>query len=372
MSNTIYRSLLSGRNWIVSLSIVSVMTFVEAQEKHYYFYHPVPYGSEATFNPLSLIANGGFDELQAYWRPTNLSGLPWEKGSKNVWANITAPLPQINKYGWNRFISQEIIPTSLNIEHAQYFPNYMLHLVGGGMDYRKAAEWFDFYGYPLPFVCAAISSMGYHYINEIIENGDAYFYPNVDPIADLLVFDPLGIVLFSFDGVCEFFSTQLSLNDWNSMPAFSFGPLGMRNTGQNFVIKYPLTVSGKTSLLYHFGAFGELGLSFKTNKEDAISLGIGLTSKKVYTRDNNNSTRRFTIEVGPMVGIYWDRNNSLMASLVVSDNFHNFFRANVYPGVFSIGMFSPGMFVLIGEHSKMTIGITASFLPLGVSGYHPR
>lgn len=366
------RSCFSRCGWIVWASIVFLVTSVEAQEKPYYFYHPVLYGSEATFNPLSLIANGGFDELQAYGRPMNLVDLPWNRGSKNVWANINAPFPQINEYGWGKFISQEVIPTSLSMDNAQYFPNYTLHLIGGGMDYRKAAEWFDYYGYPLPFVCAAISTMGYHYINEVIENGDAYFYPNVDPIADLLIFDPLGIVLFSFDSVCEFFSSKLSLNDWSSLPAFSFGPLGIRNTGQNFVMKYPLTSSGKTSLLYHFGAFGELGLSLKTNEENAISIGVGVTSRRAYTVVNDNGTSKIVIKVGPMIGIYWDRNNSLMASIVVADNFNNFFRINVYPGVFSFGAFSPGMFLLVGEHSKTTIGIVASFVPLGISGYHPR
>jgi hypothetical protein len=348
------------------------MTSVEAQEMQHYFFRPVTYGSEATFNPISLIANGGFDELQAYWRPAHLSDLPWKKGSKNVWANITAPLPQINAYGWNRFISNELIPASLNMGNAQYFPNYTLHLIGGGMAYRKTAEWLDFYGYPLPYVCAAITAMAYHYINEVIENGDQYFYPNVDPIADLLVFDPLGIVLFSFDDICEFFSDKLNLNDWNEMPAFSFGPFGMRNTGQNFIIKYPITSSGKISLLYHFGSFGELGLSFKTNAEDAISVGAGITSKKAKQEFVNDIVVKSTIEVGPRAGIYWDRNNSLMASLVVSDNFRDFFHFNLYPGVLLLGSISPGMFVLVGDRGRLTFGITASFLPLGISGYHPR
>jgi hypothetical protein len=342
-----------------------------AQEKQYYFFRPLQYGSESTFNPISLIANGGFDELQAYWRPTTLSAMPWKNGSKNVWANIIAPLPQINAYGWKEFISHEIIPSSLNMENAQYYPNYSLHLIGGGMQYRKALEWFDYYGYPLPALWAVVSAMGYHFINEIIENSGSYFYSNVDPIADLLIFDPLGILLFSFDGVCEFFSSKCRLNDWNSMPAFSFNPLAIRNTGQNFIMRYPISESGKTSLMYHFGSFGELGLSFKTSDNDAISFGVGVTSKKVYYISNNQEARRAAIKVGPMAGIYWDRNNSLMASLAASDNFHNFLRLNIYPGVFSISSISPGLFVLLGDGGKVTVGATFHFLPLGISVYRP-
>jgi hypothetical protein len=341
-----------------------------AQEKKYYFFHPVRYGSESTFNPISLIANGGFDEMQSYWRSSALSDISWNVGGKNVWDNIIAPFPQINKFGWNDFISHEIIPSSLNMADAQYFPNYTLHLIGGGMQYRKTVEWFDYYGYPLPIAWAIISTMGYHYINEILENG-AWVGPNTDPIADLLIFDPLGIVLFSFDDVCHFFSSELCLNDWNNQPAFSFSPLGIQNTGQNFVMKYPLTASRKTSLLYHFGSFGELGLSFKTNEEDAISFGIGMASNNVLTSYNSNGAPRFTITVGTRAGIYWDRNNSLMASLIATDNFRNLVLLNIYPGVFTDKSFSPGFFVLAGRRGTFTLGITASYFPLGVSTYTP-
>ena len=337
-----------------------------AQDKKYYFFQPFNYGSESTFNPVSLIANGGFDELQSYWRSSSLSEIPWKNGSKNVWYNIIAPLPQISKYGWHDFVFHEIIPRSFNMNDAQYFPNYTLHLIGGGMQYRKVEEWFDYYKYPLPVAWAIITTMGYHYINEILENGD-WRGPNTDPIADLLIFDPLGIVLFSFDDVCRFFSSELNLNDWNNQPAFSFGPLGLQNTGQNFVIKYPLSASGKTSLLYHFGAFGELGLSFKTNQEDAISVGVGMTSNNVATSLNSNGAPHFTITVGPRAGIYWDRNNSLMASIVASDNLHGLVLMNIYPGVFSSTSFSPGFFLLASNGGTFTIGITASFLPLGLS-----
>jgi hypothetical protein len=356
-----------------SLSLLLVIIgfhFAGAQENKYFFFHPINYGSESTFNPISLIANGGFDELQSYWRSSSLADIPWKNGSKNVWMNITDPLLQINKSGWHSFIFQEVIPGSLNMAKAQYFPNYTLHLLGGGMQYRKTVEWFDYYGYPAPMVWAIISTMGYHYINEIIENGDGVG-PNVDPIADLLIFDPLGIILFSFDGVCNFFSSEVYLNDWNGQPAFSISPFALHNVGQNFIIKYPLTASGRTSLLYHFGSFGELGLSFKTNDEDAISFGVGMISKSVNTTENDLGALHYTINVGPRAGIYWDRNNSLMASLVASDNFHGRVLLNVYPGVFSSQSFSPGFFLLAGSDGAFTIGITASFLPLGVSVNKP-
>jgi hypothetical protein len=258
------------------------------------------------------------------------------------------------------------------MEKAQYFPNYMLHLIGGGMESRKITEWYDAHGYPLPRILGALTTMSYHYINEIIENGDVVFYSNVDPIPDLLIFDPLGIILFNFDGVSEFFSDKLSLNDWSMQPAISFYPLTIRNVGQNFVMKYPLTSSGKTSLLYHFGNFGMLGLSFKTNDEEAISFGLGISSKRVYTVDTRNGSTTKSIVVGPIGGVYWDRNNSLLASFIVCDSFYDIVRLNIYPGILKIFSVSPGIFVLVGERGKSTFGMTLSVFPLGICGYHPH
>jgi hypothetical protein len=368
-----FRSLFFKNKKVIVLSLFFlVFSFSHAQEKKYYFYHSLPYGSEAVFNPISLLANGGLDELQAYEYSHSLSQIPWKNGGRNVWLNITNPFPQIERYGWSRFIGNEIIPTSLNTERAQYFPNYMLHLVGGGMASRKISEWYDAHGYPLPGVLGVLTTMSYHYINEIVENGDGVFYSNVDPIADLLVFDPLGILLFSFDDVSNFFSETLNLNDWSMQPAFSFYPLSARNVGQNFVMKYPLTSSGKTSLMYHFGAFGILGLSFKTNTEESISFGLGVSSKRVFTVDTRNGSVTKSIVVGPMAGLYWDRNNSLLASFVVCDSFNEIVRLNLYPGILTMLSVSPGFFASFGERGKYTLGMTLSVLPLGICGYHPQ
>jgi hypothetical protein len=373
MNKHLYHSLFSKKVWFLVLSAILTIMSAGAQEMNHYFYHSFPYGSESTFNPVSLIVNGGFDELQAYEYSHSLSQIPWKNSGRNVWQNIISPLPQINKYGWNRFIGNEIIPISLNFENAQYFPNYTLHLIGGGMVSRKISEWYDAHGYPIPRILGILTTMSYHYINEIIENGDSGdFISNVDPIADLLIFDPLGIILFSFDGVSEFFSQKLNLNDWSMQPAVTLYPLTFRNVGQNFVMKYPITSSGKTSFMYHFGAFGTLGLSFKTNDEEAISFGVGVMSKRVYTVDTRNGSVTKSIVVGPMAGIYWDRNNSLLASLVACESNYEMVRLNIFPGIIKILSVSPGIFASVGARGKCTFGMSLSILPLGICGHFPR
>jgi hypothetical protein len=340
------------------------------QEKNYYFFRPYDYGSEALFNPISVFVNGGCDTYQQLNRPSTFDAIPWKNGSTSVWRSITSPLPVISDFGWNRFLSQEIYPGSLDVNRGQWIPNYMLHGIGGGMVSRKIAEWYDSNDYPLPYVLGAITVMASEFFNEMVENGNG-IYPNIDCIPDILVFQPLGILLFSSDQVSEFFSSELNLNDWSQPAAISFSPLAFRNAGQNFVMKYALTQSKSTSLFFHFGNFALLGLSFKRNTEDAISIGAGLASKGVISLPIQNGVPSNTIDSGPMAGIYYDRNNSLLASVVYSTSKNCRLRLNVYPGVISSSYFSPGFFMTVVDHGIFIAGVTMKILPLGVSTYIP-
>ncbi len=340
------------------------------QEKNYYFFRPYDYGSDALYNPISVFANGGCDTYQQLDRPSTFVAIPWKNGATSVWRSITSPLLVISDFGWNRFLSQEIFPTSLNINKTQWVPNYMLHGIGGGMESRKLTEWFDYNNYPTPFFFGVVTAMAYEYFNEMIENGNS-IYQNEDCIPDFLIFQPIGILLFSSDEVSEFFSSELNLNDWSQPVAISFAPLAFRNAGQNFVMKYALTKSKSTSVFFHFGNFAILGLSFKRNIEDAISFGAGMASTGVKSLPVQNGVPSNTVESGPMAGIYYDRNNSLLASMVYSSSRNCRFRLNIYPGVISSSYFSPGIFVTVADPKILIVGVTMKILPLGVSTYVP-
>ena len=342
-----------------------------AQEPRYYFFRPLEYGSEAVYNPLTLVLNGGGDILQTYQSPNRIDELPWNRGSTSVWRSLISPAYYINQYGWNRFLSQEVFPTSFDIEKSQYIPNYFLHLIGGGMEYRKITEWYDYHGYPAPALFGSVTAMAFHFVNEMVENGDG-IHPNTDAIADLMIFDPLGILLFSFDGVAEFFSTEVGLNDWSIQPAFSFRPLSVRNVGQNFVAKIPFTQSHSTSLFVHFGKFALFGLSVKTSSEESLSIGLGGTTTGVYIVDDKNGIPTRSTLVGGMGGIYFDRNNSLLASITVTDTFIERFKVNVYPGAFFSSRFSPGFFFAVEQQGTIGVGLSLAAIPVGVSAYAPK
>lgn len=353
---------------IILVVLVIIPASLSAQNKKYYFYNPVPYGSESLYNPLTMVVNGGYDPFQMLDREPTWSNMYWNKAATNVWRCITAPAPIINKFGWKRFISTELIPTNLKIEEGQYAPNYALHLIGGGMEYRKISEWYDYHNVPAPFLCGAVTCMAFEYLNEIVENGMNY-YPNIDCIPDILIFQPLGILLFSFDDVSEFFSSSLQLNDWSHPVAVTFAPFAIRNAAQIFVAKIPLNTTRTKSIFLNFGTFALLGYSAKLDEEHSLSFGGGLTSKGRRALPLQNGVPSNTIVVGPMAGVYYDRNNSLLASVVIADTYFMRYRFNVYPGIFFLGSCSPSFFLSIDSNGATTVGVTVASFPLGV-GYH--
>ncbi len=234
------------------------------------------------------------------------------------------------------------------------------------MEYRKISEWYDYHNVPLPFVCGAITRIAYEYLNEIVENGKNY-YPNIDCIPDILYFLPIGIVLFSFDDVAEFFSEEFQLNDWSHQVGVSFSPFAIRNACQIYVSKIPLNKERSKNILLKFGTFGLLGYSFKVNDEDALSFGAGLTSKGIRALPLQNGVPSNTIIVGPMAGVYYDRNNSLLASFVFADTYYMRYRLNIYPGFLTIWKVKPGFFLSVDTNGGTTFGITILSLPIGVS-----
>ena len=172
---------------------------LNAQEK-FYFYKGRPYGSESMINPGSLLINAGFDILQSATHSRVLSTIHVSDGVTNVWRNLKDPFTQIDKFGWGRFFGQEIFPTSLQLEKAQWFPNYTLHFLGGGMDARMMYEWYVYHDFQYPTLMAGVTVAAYHLLNEAVEHY-SFDGPNVDPIADIYFFNLTGALFFTSDAV---------------------------------------------------------------------------------------------------------------------------------------------------------------------------
>jgi len=343
---------------ICFIMLLIIATQSDAQEQNAYFYQGYQYGSQALIQPLALILHGGYGIMAMENRPNNIFDFPYAAGWDNVRYNLSHPLAAIKSYGWKDFITSEIVPFSVNSKRAQYWPNYTMHLLGGGMSSRMMSEWFEYHQVPHPRLCAVATMTTYHLLNEVVENGDFKGY-NVDPIADLYIFDPLSIVLFSNDNVAHFFSRTLHFSDWSYQLALDPWRGAIVNNGQNFSLKWRLPKSEKWHLFYNYGNHGELGLSCKLDQERSISFGAGLVAKNLIdvAGDDAGTLRMLTTNLVTTAGIFYDRNQSLLASVLYAGKLEEFLRINLYPGLIRFGRFSPGLFIMLDRHKEWTMGI---------------
>lgn len=343
-----------------------LLSTVSPAQDRYYFYTGKNYGSESLINPGSLIINTGFDILQSATHSRKLSTIKFGIGARNVYNNLADPFTQINKFGWGKFIGQEVFPTSFKIEKAQWFPNYTLHFIGGGMDSRMMLEWYRYHEIPYPTLFTTLTIAAYHFINESVEN-DQFIGPNVDPIADIYIFNLGGALLFTSDAVAEFFSSTLHMTAWPGQPAWNPEFNTLENHGQYYIMKYPLPFLSATSLFYHFGDNGMLGLSFLQPNHESVTVAFGAAARDLRTVDVTNGARIVTVSLGYIAGIFYDRENSVLASLMVSNRVNEKVRLNIYPGVIDLFGISPGIFASIGNRNQFITGFSIQYSPIGLA-----
>lgn len=329
----------------------------------HWFYQGLSYGSDALVHPVRLVFNGGFGTLQFENRSNRLSDLRLRHGWSRLWADVRRPVETIQLGGWNEFLGTEVVPVSAKRANAQYWPNYTLHLIGGGMSSRMMREWFEQNGWRHPALGAGITLSAYHLLNEVVEAGPRNA-PSTDAIADLMLFDPAGVWLFSHDGVAGFFSRRLNLRDWSSQPAIDPVTGAVENNGQNFSMKLAIPGSDHWSLFYYFGNHGELGLSYRLASGDAISAGGGFQASALEDLGNGAQTA----DLVPSGGVFWDRHGSLLASLTTAKTSRDGMRLNVYPGLVRVFGEPVGLFVLRARDGGVVAGVHLASLPIGVAG----
>ncbi|MBU2593495.1 MAG: hypothetical protein KKG02_02980 [Candidatus Edwardsbacteria bacterium] len=339
----------------------------QAQDTTYYFYQALPYGSQANYDPFNVIINGGYGVLQIpNYTDRRIFEYPYRSWWKDLWCDIGNPVNTIDQFGWKRFLSTEIFPTSLNIEKQQFFPNYFLHTLGAGMHYRATMEWYRHHRFPHPALSSVVSMTAYHLLSEMVENRNNKL-TTVDAIADLYFFDPLGIALFSNEKVCRFFSQKLELAEWSNQPAYNFNSRNLENMGQFYVMKYPLTSDKRWKAFSHFGLNAVAGLSRKIDQERSLSLGLGFTVKELTPAQEDQVGRALTARLALRAGAFYDINNSLMCSVVLSEIPESRFRMNVYPGLLKYKGITPGLFLSQEASRGWVAGIKLQYLPLGAA-----
>jgi hypothetical protein len=332
------------------------------------FYQALPYGSQAAFNPFFILVNGAYDMVQTQAASNKVATLDYAAGFRNVNRNLLHPLDNIGRYGWREFAGNEILPASPGKDNAQWVPNYTLHMMGGGLTYRTLAEWYAHRGASSPRLLAALNCFAYHYVNEAVENGKTTG-ANVDAIADFLVFNPLGILMFSNDAVAGFFGRTLHAANWSSLPVLNVRTGGLDNMALSFSYKWFPLADKPLGLFYFTGMNTVAGLTWRRADGHAFSGGAGVGTVGVYAVDQRNGERKVTAALGRTAGVFWDRDNSLLASLILSDQRMYRARLNVYPlPAMSSWKLKPGLFLGYGRNREAYLGVSLNLAPMGLSG----
>jgi hypothetical protein len=322
----------------------------------FHFYRKVDYGSESQFNPVSSFINYSLDSLQA---PDSFGYGDFDGQFDETLGNLLDPFDAIDESGgtW-KFINRQIAPIDPdNIEDArEAIPNYALHLFGGGMVYRKNLEWYQYHGFSRPGLLAALSVMAAELSQEILEKKSTT--PD-DEVADFHIFRPAGIVLFSFEPVVHFASGTLGLVEWPYQPMYDPGTGKPVNVGENFAIRPVLFGTERHAPFLYFGFTTLAGISHRINDTDSASWGIGGAIERA---------ERDYLGIRPSGGLFYDRNDSLLGSLILNGTDALAVRLNVYPGVTFLSRWSPGVFVGIGDNGDVIAGASISIIPIGISG----
>ena len=154
-----------------------------AVAKEYYFYTGLDYGSQGSYNPLSVILNGGFDIFQTR-TDHEVFRYPYKTAFSNVFDNLGHADAVVKNYGGRNFFSEQIFPLTTDMKKWAWWPNYSLHLIGGGVEWAMLHEFFTYHNIPVPWLWGTLTYWSYHFLNEAVENGK-YQGKSVDSIADI-------------------------------------------------------------------------------------------------------------------------------------------------------------------------------------------
>jgi hypothetical protein len=257
------------------------------------------------------------------------------------------------------------VPGRLDWNNLQYVPNYCLHLIGGGARHRGFVEWYGAHDFPVPDAWAWGTTIAHAFAVEAVEHygEDA---PTVDPVADMLLFDPLGALLFSSDRVAGFFSHTLNMGIWSGQPAYNPVVNTFENAGQNYGLHLFLKDSHRVGLFSYWGMSHLFGVTVRGGELFDWSIGLGGAVDELEERDRGNGTTAPYASIKFDAGAFVHKNGSLLASLQISQAWAQTFRMTVYPGMFSVGGLSPGFFTGV-RGDDVILGLSFSRIPVGIA-----
>ena len=112
-----------------------------------------------------------------------------------------------------------------------FIPNYLWHFIGGGFRHRMMTEYFTHQGSEYPQLWSWLTLYAGHWLNEAVQ-AQKFSYGSADGLADLLIFDWIGKLVFLNDDVSEFFADTLHFRDWSFQTSYNPVTNSLYNTGQ--------------------------------------------------------------------------------------------------------------------------------------------
>jgi hypothetical protein len=296
--------------------------------------------------PLNFYFNSAFDSAQV---PTAFKQAGYFKRYGRI-ADILIHLPRSIQEGGGlrKLLIDEWTST-------RAIPNYTLHIIGGGYDFRMIAEWYRYNHVPLPYLFSLVTCYAAHFSNEALENSNKNLTPH-DHIADLLFFDWVGKLLFLSDHVARFFNDTLQMRNWMGQPMFDVRKKRVYNAACNYVFR-PLIYKDQVRFFILMGYHYLGGFGFKVNESDFVTLSAGVAVVKGF--DPNHDTLRDSIKkFRPSGGIFYDRNGNLLASLILNGTENFKIRVNIYPGMFNTDYVRFGLFFAIDDYNRVSFGVS--------------
>ncbi len=303
------------------------------------------YGNDSQFNPISYYFNAAFDTIQ---NPYYFSQKDYLSNHELVFKRVRSPINNIKKDGgFKKFFTDEFITS-------RSAPNYSLHLIGGGYDYRKLVEWFDDHQYELPYVWAFLTSYAAEFGNEALESSNKEHINSHDHIADLLFFDLVGKAIFFNDTLSKFFVDDMGLRTWSFQPTYDFSEKRVFNAGNNYIVR-PKLFGEQIRPFVFFGMQLLTGVSMKIKEsDDSISFGAG----PAYTDPLDGKAQLAS-------GFFWDRSGNLLASLLLNSTSRNRVRLNLYPLMYRKNTL-PGIFMAYDRDDNFRLGLNY-IIPVGIT-----
>ena len=330
------------------------------------FFKDLPYGTDAQFNPWSVIANHGFDQLRTSPR-TDITHYPFGSSFKSVLRSAIEPDRSIRNYGYRNWLRNEVFPLTLRSQGGgQWYPNYTLHLFGDGITYVRLIDWYEQHGVAShPEIAAGATTYAFHLVVEAIENGPGAD-KGVDALTDLLIFDSGSILLWNQSWMRRLFSGPVEVNDWLGQVSVGIPGRTIENAYSMVMVRTPIPGATDWKFMITHGYMFTLGLSRRIGTGDWLTLGLGADAPVNPVIDTVTGKKSATLESNG--GVFYDRNGSLLASLVTRGGSNNGVTLNLYPGVVRVGAFRPSFWLQQNRGGGYRFGISSS-LGVGLSTY---